>query len=278
MPYYFTLPNGISLPADLGKVSLTTGCELHRDDSAVPNALTVANGEYNVFVASNPTFAAAEASGITRLAATEATPSTTSSVTTHTGAAITAQAGTNRCAVLVVHLVDSSTNTVSVPTWGAASFTSVGSQNELTASSQIHVFRMLDATIPAGAQTVSIVLSEAASGIRAYLIEYENVNQTTPFGTPVSAYIHFVTSTDVTVNMTSATGRLLSTVGVRAGDVTFTMPSAPASDVYITTATGLLKAAASDEVVGATGNETHSYSIANDTGAGAKFGVEILPV
>lgn len=60
MPYYFTLPSGVTLPADGNKVALTTACELHRDDSAVPNALTVANGEYNVFVASAPTLETAE--------------------------------------------------------------------------------------------------------------------------------------------------------------------------------------------------------------------------
>jgi hypothetical protein len=53
--YYLTVPTSISLPANGSKVDLSTSAEIHRDDGAVPNALTVTNGAYNVFLLSDPT-------------------------------------------------------------------------------------------------------------------------------------------------------------------------------------------------------------------------------
>lgn len=63
--YYFTLPDSVTLPTDGNKVSLTTDCELHRDDSALPNALTVAAGAYNVFLADTPGTGTATAPDVT---------------------------------------------------------------------------------------------------------------------------------------------------------------------------------------------------------------------
>jgi hypothetical protein len=61
MPYYLTVPTSISLPANGAKVDLAASAELHRDDSAVPNALTVDNASYKVFVLSDPADATASA-------------------------------------------------------------------------------------------------------------------------------------------------------------------------------------------------------------------------
>lgn len=71
--YYLTIPTSVTLPADGNKVALTTATELHRDDSAVPNVLSVANGAYNVFVMNDPTqeTAAAEAPTILSLSPTD---------------------------------------------------------------------------------------------------------------------------------------------------------------------------------------------------------------
>ena len=277
MPYYFTLPSGISLPADLGKVSLTTGCELHRDDSAVPNALTVANGEFNVFVASNPTFAAAEAAGITRRS-TVATPASPTSIVAQVGPAITAQAGTNRLVVLIVHNDSASTGvTAASATWGASNFTKLGTSQPAAPdnfTSVLSIFYMLDATIPAGSNSVTITQSAANSLIRAHLVEYTGVNQTTPLGTDVRAAA-FNTSLGVTVNMTTTTGLLLSAGSARMADGgTFT--ASPGSEIYPILGTGI-EGTAYDDLVGATGNRTHTYASSTATSM-ELIGVEVLAV
>ncbi|MDK3074109.1 hypothetical protein QO034_13385 [Sedimentitalea sp. JM2-8] len=94
MPKYFiTIPNSVTLPTDGNKVALTSACELHRDDSGVPNALTVAAaGAYNMFVADAPGTGTATAPDVTAPilsaptgAANGATGATTLGVTTDEG-------------------------------------------------------------------------------------------------------------------------------------------------------------------------------------------------
>ena len=63
--FYLTAPTAINLPADGGRVALSTQCFLHRDDSAVPNALTVPAGEQYVFVMNDPGTATATAPDVT---------------------------------------------------------------------------------------------------------------------------------------------------------------------------------------------------------------------
>lgn len=186
--YYFTLPDAVTLPTDGNKISLTTACELHRDDSAVPNALPVANGTYNVFLASDPTSAtAAAATGLARTAATAVVNDSTSGVAaydsvTHGPGTITAASGSNRLLLLLVAHGSSSTTPPQTVTasFGAQAFTSVNNRGNWYTNSQI--FYIKEADIPAGAQTITITPAVNGNSCFAYLLEYSGVDQTTPIG------------------------------------------------------------------------------------------------
>jgi hypothetical protein len=67
MPQYITIPTSLTAPADGAKVDLSAACEWHRDDSSLPNVLSVDNGEYRVFLlsdAATETAAAAQGPGL----------------------------------------------------------------------------------------------------------------------------------------------------------------------------------------------------------------------
>lgn len=110
--YYLTLPNSVTLPTDGNKVSLTTACELHRDDSAVPNALTVTNGTYNLFLTSEPVEVTAAATGITPVFLDSGFVADTASTNSHTisGLDASGQVGTATIHVLVFSWASSSTS------------------------------------------------------------------------------------------------------------------------------------------------------------------------
>jgi hypothetical protein len=53
MPDWITIPTSIARPASGGKVALTVACEWHRDDSALPSDISVANGETRLHLLSD---------------------------------------------------------------------------------------------------------------------------------------------------------------------------------------------------------------------------------
>jgi hypothetical protein len=201
---------------------------------------------------------------VSRLANTIVVNSTSSNITTATGSGITAQAGTNRCAILAVHTNSRGvTPTSMTATWGATSFDFIGwVGNSGTFRPIVALFKMDAADIPAGSNAITVTSgsSIAVDGFYARLIEYENVNQTTPVGTPATAFVGGgPTLVNVTVNITTATSAMLSAAGLRAG--TTMLPASSNKGTLLYTNGTAPEALAHEELPGTTGNNTHAYTI-----------------
>jgi len=124
-------------------------------------------------------------------------------------------------------------------------------------ASHIQIYYLKDADIPTGSIGMTVDFPTTAVGqLFARIIEKENVDQTTPLGAAV-----MLAGTTVTVNMTTATGEMLSSVSQRAttgnGPWTVTTGTEIFDDML---GTQNLTVAIAEEQPGVTGNLTHTYT------------------
>jgi hypothetical protein len=267
-----------------GNTQPTTLDNAFLDDASISN---MTNGvSYRAFALNN--FGGAftpSSAGITRLATTQVISSASVDQTSFTsGGTFTAAAGSNRMVTLWV-FTRSTNSSATTPldlsaSWGAQAFTRVG-QSGSNASNRpwVALFRIAETNIPAGANSITITDNAAANNISrclAYLVEYSNVNQTTPFGTFVgtSSGSSSVTTQAPTVSMTATTSLLLTMAAHTSASASPYTLSAGTEvfDANISTGGG---AQGAEELVGATGNRTHTHT-ASASGQMAGFGVEMF--
>ncbi len=108
----------------------------------------------------------------------------------------TAGAGSDRIILAFVSSADGST--INSVTMGAATFTEIGSVATNTGALEIRVYRLLDADIPAGSQTVTADNSVMARTC-LNILEFNGVNQTTPIQTDATEQADAGTAANVTV-------------------------------------------------------------------------------
>lgn len=197
--------------------------------------------------------AVAGATGITRLLAAEristGSNKTSYNSTTDGGGTFTAQTGTNRLFVILVTGYTPGVYPTGVSvSYGAQSATLlsetlVGASNAISGNGGI--FYIKDADIPSGANDVTVTYTGGGSPDAAmrsctvFVAEYENVDQTTPFGTPSTASAQaFSQSTSVTIGTSGSA--LLSISGQRTDSGGSTLPSSTnRGTIVLTDETGL---------------------------------------
>jgi hypothetical protein len=222
---------------------------------------------------------------IARLAAPQVILYTGSAINTVSSSSLSATAGTNRLALLMVAFDNRATPGTISATWGSSNFTAASTaqlaSNNFRASSVI--FWMKEADIPSTSQVVTITASggNALSGLFAYLAQYENVNQTTPIGATGGTLNNDGSNGNnwtAVVNMTSSTSLMASLAYSRNSSAAFTRTSSGANRVNLFDATNGgagISIHASEELSAATGNLTHTYSRGTSS-VSCTSGVELL--
>jgi hypothetical protein len=210
---------------------------------------------------------------IARLANTQLIYSGTSGLASpQASSSIAAASGSNRLALLLVGWRGNSVGLSSISaTWGAQSFEDYGGDGLGAFNAHSRLFFMRDANIPGTSQAITITYAgDSTLGMTVDLIQYENVNQTTPFGTRVSGQISANTSRDVSLTMTQTDSLLIIHMLKRGAASPFTVSSGTELFDKNTPSTAWYGTCAVEELVGATGvrtvtfttgnSETHGYS------------------
>jgi hypothetical protein len=203
----------------------------------------------------------AASSPIARLANSEVISSATG--ISATSASIAPQAGTDRCAVLIVHFDSSSASVGTVTaTWGGNSFVSAR-QDVAAASNRPHsaILYMLDANLPGSSQTITVTSSGGVTltGICVSLVQYENVDQATPIGGTggVPSNGNNGTTGIATLTVGQASSAVISCCTLRNVSSNFT--SSVGTELYDIAGTPVSRAATED-FPGAAGSRTNTFT------------------
>jgi len=210
--------------------------------------------------------------GINRLATTELIADSSQN-SSFTSGSFTAQTGANRCAVLFVctSTRDPSPSSITA-TLGATAMTLVGRVNLAgTFKAEIAIFRLLDASIPAGANALSVDFGTACDACWAFMVEFEGVSQITPFGTTIGGAL-----TSRTVNITNASSYALFCGNGRSGTA---YPISATTGTMLGTSDGgiasSIGAGMTEYIPGVTGDATETFSWSG-TVQSATIGVEMF--
>jgi hypothetical protein len=220
------------------------------------------------------TFTVNPPAAIARTALTNVINSTSADQTTFTSAGITPQSGSNRVAILIF-CFDFGSGTFSSlsATWGASNFTDIGQAwTGATGRLVLKAFILKEANIPTGSQVITVTAnSNIMDQGTAYLLEYTNVAQGTSTGTPVTDSSSSSQSTlPLTRNISSATSLYLAAGGFRSSGTLTYDPSG--SRIVLNGGPSTLNLQIGEELVGATGNRTHTMSTtASATRVGIAF-------
>jgi hypothetical protein len=220
----------------------------------------------------------AASSPISRLATTRVITSGTTNQSSFTSSGVTAQSGSNRCAVLIVASRAISGVTGFTATWGASNFEFIGfSGVPVSDHSCVAMFIMREANIPAGSNTITVSPTGANTNrCVAHLVEYSGVNQTTPAGTGVGTTGpggNTVAALSLTVNMTSTLSLMVSSVASNSGTASpFTLSAG--TEIFDTFQAGTISVQGAEQLVGATGNNTHTHTASATQQMGA-YGFEL---
>jgi hypothetical protein len=220
-------------------------------------------------------------SGVSQLAAGVVITPVTGGANSRSSSSLAPAAGTDRCAFLIVGFATLGDSGTLSATWGSNSFTLVQSNVATNAGRPgTAIFRMNDATLPGTSQAITVTTSGTGmESVYAYLVQYENVNQTTPTGGTGGVTNNFGTTDNprnVTVNIATATSVMLSGSYGRNVAVDFTLNSGPTLLASVKDSVAIPNAslAAAEQFASATGNLTHTYT-ASATVAFALSAVEI---
>jgi hypothetical protein len=194
--------------------------------------------------------------------------------TSLTSASIAPTAGTNRCAVLIVHFGNSASAAGTVTaTWGGNSFVS-GAQNVPTGGFQpaSAILYMLDANLPGSSQTITVTSTSGnqLQGTSVSLIQYGNVDQATPIGGigGVTSSGGTGTAANVTVTVGQISSAVITCCTLRAVISSFTSSvGTELYDIAPPVTSERVSRAATEDFPGATGSRTNvfTFSTANRT-------------